>query len=39
MMEKGSRETRYLIEAHPCLGAFVYEGDNKVVCQRLVEKL
>jgi len=38
-MEKGSRETRCLIEGHPCLGAFVYESDNKVVSQRLVEKL
>ena len=29
MMEKGSRETRCLIEGHPCLVAFVYESDNK----------
>ena len=25
--------------SHPCLVAFVYEGDNNVVSQRLVEKL
>jgi len=36
---KGSRETRCLIEGHPCLVAFVYEYDNNVVSQRLVEKL
>jgi len=28
---KGSTETRCLIEAHPCLVAFVYESDNNVV--------
>jgi len=39
MMEKGSRETRCLIEGHPCFGAFVYENDNKVVSKRLVESL
>jgi len=39
MMEKGSRETRCLIEGHPCLVAFVYDNDNNVVSQRLVEKL
>ena len=39
MMEKGSRETRCLIDGHPCLGAFVCESDNNVVSQRLVEKL
>jgi len=39
MTEKGSRETRCLIEGHPCLVAFVYENDNNVVSQRLVEKL
>jgi len=33
---KGSRETRLLIEGHPCLVAFVYESDNNVVSQRLV---
>jgi len=33
------RETRCLIEAHPCLVAFVYESENNVVSQRLVEKL
>ena len=33
------RETRCLIEGHPCLVAFVYESDNNVVIQRLVEKL
>jgi len=36
---KGSRETRCLIEGHPCLVAFVYESGNNVVSQRLVEKL
>ena len=36
---KGSRETRCLIEGHPYLVAFVYESDNNVVSQRLVEKL
>jgi len=36
---KGSRETRCLIEGHPCLVAFVNESDNNVVSQRLVEKL
>jgi len=35
---KGSRETRCLIEGHPCLVAFVFESDNNVVSQRLVEK-
>jgi len=39
MIEKGCRETRCLIENHPCLVAFVYESDNNVVSQRLVEKL
>ena len=34
-----SRETRCLIEGHPCLVAFVYESDNNVVNQRLVEKV
>ena len=34
----GSRETRCLIEGYPCLVAFVYESDNNVVSQRLVEK-
>jgi len=33
---KGSRETRCLIEGHPCLVAFVYESNNNVVSQRLV---
>jgi len=37
--EKGSRETRCLIEGHPCSVAFVYESDNNVVNKRLVEKL
>jgi len=37
--EKGSRETRCLIKGHPCLVAFVYESDNTVVSQGLVEKL
>jgi len=36
---KGSRETRCLIEGHACLVSFVYESDNNVVSQRLVEKL
>jgi len=27
------------MEGHPCLVAFVYESDNNVVSQRLVEKL
>jgi len=27
------------IEGHPCSVAFVYESDNNVVSQRLVEKL
>jgi len=36
---KGSRESRCLIEGHPCSVAFVYESDNNVVSQRLVEKL
>jgi len=36
---KGSRETRCLIEGHPYLVAFVYESDNNVLSQRLVEKL
>jgi len=36
---KESRETRCLIEGHPCSLAFVYESDNNVVSQRLLEKL
>jgi len=36
---KGCRETRCLIEGHPCLVAFLYESDNNVVIQRLVEKV
>ena len=36
---KGSTEIRCVIEGHPCLVAFVYESDNNVVSQRLVEKL
>jgi len=36
---KGSRETRCLIEGHPCLVAFVSESDNNIVSQRLVEKV
>jgi len=36
---KESRETRCLIEGHPCLVAFVYESDKNVVSQRLVEKV
>ena len=38
MMEK-VKETKCLIEGHPCLVAFVYESDNNVVSQRLVENL
>ena len=36
---KGSRKRSCFIEGHPCLVAFVYESDNNVVSQRLVEKL
>ena len=36
---KESRETRCLIEGHPCLVAFVYETENNVVSQRLVDKV
>jgi len=36
---KESRETRCLIEGHPCLVAFFYESENNVVSQRLVEKV
>ena len=36
---KRSREIRYFIEGHPCSVAFVYERDNNVVSQRLVEEL
>jgi len=36
---KESRETRCWIEGHPCLVAFVYESENNVVSQRLVEKI
>jgi len=36
---KGSRETRCLIEGHPRSVAFVYESENNVVSQRLVEKV
>ena len=36
---KGSRETRCLIAGHPCLVAFVYESNNNVQSQRLMEKL
>ena len=32
-------ENNVLYEGHPCLVAFVYESDNNVVSQRLVEKL
>jgi len=34
----GSRDIRCFIEGHLCLVAFVYERDNNVVSQRLVEK-
>jgi len=36
---KGSRKARCLIEGHTCLVAFVYESENNVVRQRLVEKV
>jgi len=36
---KGSREIGCLIEGNPCLVAFVYESNNNVVSQRLIEKL
>jgi len=36
---KGSGETRFLIEGHPRLVALVYDSDNNVVSQRLVEKV
>jgi len=36
---KGSRETRCLIVGQPCIVAFVYESENNVVSQRLVEKV
>ena len=36
---KGSTEIRCLIEGHQCLVAFVYESDNNVLSERLVEKL
>jgi len=36
---KGSTERMCLIEGHPCSVPFVYESDNNVVSQRLVEKL
>ena len=32
-------ENKVLFEGHPCSVAFVYESDNNVVSQRLVEKL
>jgi len=35
---KGSSEKGCLIEGHPCLGSFVYESNNNVVSQRLMEK-
>jgi len=36
---KGSIETRCLIEGSPCLVAFLYESNDNVVSQRLMEKL
>ena len=36
---KSCRETQCLIGGHPSLVAFIYESDNNVVSQRLVEKL
>jgi len=38
-MEKVVEKQRCLIEGHACLVAFVYESDNNVVSQRLMEKL
>ena len=38
LMEK-EVEKQGLIEGHPCLLAFIYESDNNVLSQRLVEKL
>ena len=38
LMEK-EVEKQGLIEGYPCLVAFVYESDNNVVSQRLVEDL
>ena len=35
---RGSRETRCLIEGHPCLVAFVYESDINVISRILVER-
>jgi len=32
-------EKQGLIDGHPCLFAFIYESDNNVLSQRLVEKL
>ena len=32
-------EKQGLIESHRCLFAFIYESDNNVLSQRLVEKL
>ena len=39
MMEKEVEKQACLIEGRPCSVAFVYESDNNVVSQRLVEKL
>jgi len=36
---KGSRKARCLIEGHTYLVAFVYESDNSIVSQRLVDKV
>ena len=36
-MEKEVEKRRCLIEGNPCLVAFVYESDNNVLSQRLVE--
>jgi len=38
LMEK-EVEKQGLIEGYPCLVAFVYESDNNVLSQRLVQKL
>jgi len=35
---KGSRETRCLIKDHPCSVVIVYQSDNNIVSQTLVEK-
>jgi len=36
---KESRERKCLIEGHPCVVAFVYESEDNVISQRLVDKV